>query len=218
MCGSKWNRNDEPAASIKFAFDADSAAVQLHQLLHQGESDSASLIGTTIRPLHSMKSLEQPRNFIGRDARASVPHAHLDVCAGAAHCDLDLAGKRELECVGEEIEDNLLPHLAIHVYRFGERRTIDDQPQSGAFDCGAEHAGEFRRQLRQIGGFIRGLHASGFNAGEVEQGIDELEQPQGIALRELQAFAVSRETNLPVRQAHLQAAPSSGSEGCGIRG
>ena len=51
--------------------------------------------------------------------------------------------KRELEGVGEQIQDNLLVEVAVDIDRLGEWRTVDEEAHPGPFDSGAEHAGEF---------------------------------------------------------------------------
>src|SRR4029079_2164916 len=47
---------------------------------------------------------------------------------------LDFAVESELEGVGEEIEDDLLPHLAIDAGRLGKRRAIHNEPQARLLD------------------------------------------------------------------------------------
>ena len=66
--------------------------------------------------------------------------------------DRDLALERELEGIGDQIEDDLLPHLAVDVDGLRKRRAVDDEPHPGAFDRGAEDAGKLRRQRRQVDG------------------------------------------------------------------
>ncbi len=64
-----------------------------------------------------------------------------DLCE--AHSDAAFEGV--LERVGNEIENNLLPHLPIHVDCHGECRALDVQAESAAFNHGAKIA-------RQLGG------------------------------------------------------------------
>ena len=72
--------------------------------------------------------------------------------AGLPQRYLDLSLKGELEGVGDQVENDLLPHLAIHVDRFAERRAIDHQLHPRPLDRRPENAGEFcREQGRSVG-------------------------------------------------------------------
>ena len=62
--------------------------------------------------------------------------------AGVSQRDRDLALERELERVREQVENDLLPHVAIDIDRLGQRRAVDDEAQAGALDRRAEDAGE----------------------------------------------------------------------------
>ncbi len=73
---------------------------------------------------------------------AGVAHLQDRRAALAAQAHLDGAVQGELEGVGEEVEDDLLPHLAVDGDRLGERRTVDDEGQAGALDRRAEDAGD----------------------------------------------------------------------------
>jgi len=81
-----------------------------------------------------------------------------------AQRDGDLAFERELEGVGEQVEHDLLPHVAVDVRGLGERRTIHHQSQAGLLDRGTKDAGELRRQRGEIGGLVARFDAAGFDA------------------------------------------------------
>ena len=107
-----------------------------------------------------------------------------------------VAGDRDpnlpVECcfqgVGEEIEHDLLPHVAVNVDGFGKGRAIDDELQPCTFHCGAKYAGKLRGEERQIRWLVVGPHAAHFDADEIEKAVDQLEQAQGVAMQHLQRF------------------------------
>ena len=78
-----------------------------------------------------------------------------------------------LEGIGEEVEYELLPHLAVDVDRLGQGRAIDRQHQARLLNCRAEDAGQFRRMRGQVGRLIAGLDAAGLETGEVQQRVDQ---------------------------------------------
>ena len=105
------------------------AAMQPDQLLHQRQPDA----GAFVRAARAVPSTRWKRsNTCGRSrcrecrrrcrARASStrrPHAR------RRHGDPPV--ERELERVREQVEDDLLPHLAVDVDRLRERRAVDDE-------------------------------------------------------------------------------------------
>ena len=113
------------------ALGGDGAAVQLDQLLHQRQPDAAALVGAAPCVLDPVEPLEQPGHLLGGDARAGVPHPQLGGRPGLPQRDGDLALEGELEGVGQEVEDDLLPHLPVHEDRLGQRRTVHHEPQPG---------------------------------------------------------------------------------------
>ena len=54
------------------ALGLDRAAVQLDQLLHQGQADAAPFVRAAPCVLDPVEPLEQPGQLLGRDARAGV--------------------------------------------------------------------------------------------------------------------------------------------------
>ena len=61
-----------------------------------------------------------------------------------AQGELDGSLQGEFEGVGEEVEDDLLPHVEVDVDRLGERLAVDAIGEAGAFHGGAEDAGQLR--------------------------------------------------------------------------
>src|SRR6185295_13758447 len=100
--------------------------------------------------------------------------------------DLDFPFKGELEGVRHEVEDDLLPHLAVDAGGLGERRAIDLEREPGALAGRAEVARELGGEGGEIGVLVRGLRASGLDAREIEQRVDKLEEPLAVSLRDLE--------------------------------
>ena len=168
------------------------AAVQPDQFLNQGETDSRPFVRPRRAALNAVKPLEEPREFLGGNARSRVAHRQLGMVVDAAKRDGDLPFKCVFERVRKQIEDNLLPHVAIDVHRFIERRTIEHEPQLGAFHGRAKSARQIAGERGQIGRLVIRLHAGRFDPRKVEQRIDQLEQPQTVAMRHRQVGLASR--------------------------
>jgi hypothetical protein len=66
----------------------------------------------------------------------------------------DLALERKFERVGNEVEDDLLPHFAVDPHRLRKGRAVDSELESCLIGRGAEHARELGRKGRQIDRFI----------------------------------------------------------------
>ena len=108
----------------------------------------------------------------------------------SAHGDRPL--ERELEGVREQVEDDLLPHVAIDVDGLGQRRAVDDEREPGALDRRAKAAREVDGERGEVDRLVDGLDAAGLDARELEQRVDELEQAQRVALEELDGRVIDR--------------------------
>ena len=139
--------------------------------------------------LHAMKSLEDVREFRRGNADARIAHRELDVTGSPSQGDRNLPVERVLQRVAEKIQDDLLPHLAIDVDGFGQAGTVDHQPQAGFFDRRPEDAREVRGHGAEVGRLIARLDASRFDPREVEQRVDEFQQPQAVAMRDVEPLA-----------------------------
>ncbi len=94
--------------------------------------------------------------------------------------DGDLTFERELERVGEEIENDLLPVRAIDVDGRAERRAVDHERETGGLDERPEGGSDACRERGQIRRLERHAKAPGFEAREVEQAIDQAKQAYGV--------------------------------------
>src|SRR5260370_21998597 len=112
--------------------------MQRNQLLHQSKSDSGSVMRSRFCTLYTMEALEEARQLRFWDANARVSYRKLGVITAPAEGNSDAALESMLEGVGDEVEDNFLPHLRIDVDRLGQRRAVNRQDQASLFHCGAE--------------------------------------------------------------------------------
>jgi hypothetical protein len=69
---------------------------------------------------------------------------------------------------------------------------IDPEFEPGRFDGRAEHADELGGEGGQIGRLVGGLRPSRFDACEVEQGVDELEQTERVSIDRRERLAAQR--------------------------
>jgi hypothetical protein len=166
--------------------------MQPRQLLHQRQPDSRALVRAATGAGHAMEPFEKLRHLVRRNAGAGVAHGELDVRANGAQADLDLAFESEFERIRDEIENDLLPHLAVNKGRLRQRRTVDGEVQPGLLDCRAKHARKLGRVFRKVGRLVARLNAARLDAGEIEQRVDELQQPQAVAVDELDLPAMGR--------------------------
>jgi hypothetical protein len=63
--------------------------------------------------------------------------------AGRPQTHRDLAVERELERVGDKVEDNLFPHFAVDKDRRGQTGAVDHEAQPGLINCRAKTRCEF---------------------------------------------------------------------------
>ena len=201
----------ERRCRAELAVDRRRAAVQLDQLLHQRQPDAGALVRAAARALDAVEALEHARQLVGRDADAGVAHAAARrgrrPRAAGRRC---VPSKRELERVGEQVEDDLLPHVAVDVDRLGQRRAVDDRDASPARSTArAEHAGQIGgERARGRPARSAALDAAGLDAREVEQRVDQLQQPQPVAVDDSSARAAAAGRGVRVAQRSPSTGPS----------
>ncbi len=83
----------------------------------------------------------------------------------------------ELQRIGQQVEDHLLPHVAVDVDGVLDRRAVHLEVRPGALDGRPEHAGQLGGQRAEVDRLVAGLRAAGLDAGEVQQRVDQLGQP-----------------------------------------
>src|SRR3981189_2890313 len=118
MISTEWYRHDEGRTMSHLAFDPNLAAVQAHQFLHECETDSRALVSAAALTFDAMESFEHPRQLRLGNADTAVFHNEHGVgTIGGVDRDFDPAFQREFECIGDEVENDLFPHLAVDVDR-----------------------------------------------------------------------------------------------------
>jgi hypothetical protein len=158
----------------ELALRGDRPAVQLHELVDEREADPAALVGAGRAALRTRWKRSNSRDI--SSAGMPVPVSRMRRLDGPVHLaqrDPDLARERELERVRQQVEDDLLPEVAVDERVFVECRAVDDEPQARALARGPEVAGEIGGETSQLGRLVVGVHAPRFDAREVEQRVHE---------------------------------------------
>src|SRR5262245_48931854 len=115
MSAAERQRHGERAPLSHDARRGERSPMELHELARERESDAGSLVSACFAPFDPMETLEHVRDLYGNDPHARVADRELRPAARVAQPDLDAPLERELEGVRKEIEDDLLPHVAVHV-------------------------------------------------------------------------------------------------------
>ena len=89
------------------------------QLLDERQSDSGSLLGPAALSLDAMEALEKSRQFVLGNADAGIPHRklHHRFVPGELQRHRDLAVESVFEGIRYEVQDDLLPHVAVDMDR-----------------------------------------------------------------------------------------------------
>ncbi len=171
---------------VRRAGSRDLAAMQLDQLLDQRQADAAALEAAALGALHAVEPLEQARDLVRRDADAGVGHFDRRGVGEAigAHGNHDLAVEGEFEGVGDQVQDHLLPHLPVDIGQLGQGGAVQLQGQARPLDGRAEAGGDLGGEAGQIGGLEGGAHAPSLDAREIQQAVDQAQQPSAVAQRQ----------------------------------
>ena len=162
------------------------------ELLHQRQADAGALMRPGAHVLDTVEALEDAGELGRRDPDARVADDERDGRAAVDELDGDAPLERELEGVGKEIEDDLLPHGVIHVDRLETGRAPDLEPEPGLLDRRAEDAGQIGREGAEVGRLVPRLVPAGLDTREVEQRVHELEQPPAVPADHRERVVVAR--------------------------
>lgn len=180
------------AAAALSAANGHATAVEAHELLHEREADARALVGARGGALDAVEALEEARELRLGDAFSRVLHLkhHGGFLGAEAH--RDLAVERELERVGEEVQHDFLPHVAVHVHGLREGVARHLVPEARALHRAPEGACEVRREGGEVRGLVACLGPARLEAGKVEEGVHELEQAEAVAVHHLHALPLDR--------------------------
>ena len=165
------------------------AAVQPDQLLDQRQADAAALVGPRPGVLDAVEPLEQPRHLRGGHADPGVGDGDHRVGVLAPTPDRDGAVEGELQRVGEQVEHHLLPHVAVDVDGLVQRRAVHLEVRPARSTAERKTLASSAVTAAEVDRLVAGLHPAGLDAGEVEQGVDQLGQPQPVAVHHVQLVA-----------------------------
>src|SRR6185437_1410412 len=153
MTAAPRDRNPEGCAEPGFAFDRHAAAVQFDKLLDERQADTRSFLSSAFGTFHPMKTLEQPRYLVRRDTDAGVANRQDEVVVLHSELYFDRTVQGELEGVGQKIEHDFFPHLAIDMGKLRQGRRNNDEVET----CLLCSRTEYARKLRSCGGEVRWL-------------------------------------------------------------
>src|SRR5262249_27282849 len=117
--GPRRNPHRERRPGSLRALYSDAATMPAPTFVHQCQTNAGSFVRAPARVLHPVESFEHTRHVRRWNARARVTYRELDAIVHPSKPDGDLAFEGELERVGEKVQDDLLPHVAIDVDRLG---------------------------------------------------------------------------------------------------
>src|SRR5579862_7842032 len=117
--------------------------------------------------LDAMEAVEESWDFLAGNPDARIANTPFSIAPSLPQRDADAPFESELEGIGDEVEDDFLPHASVDENGLGEFRAVQLELQSGLVHRRAKHARQIHGKRRQIGQLIDCLHSSRFNAREI---------------------------------------------------
>ncbi len=199
---AKRNANGEATTLPRVTCHVNAPVVQADEVVDQCESDAAALVGAAMRPLDPMKTFEYVRQFMLWNTGAGIDDAQFRCTIHRAQMDLDASRESEFEGIGKQVQDYFFPHVAVDLDLLRQRRAVHNKHQA----CPVAYRFEIARKFRCVGGKIGRLpdwtRATCLDPGKIQQGIDQLEKPQSVAMRNFQQFLAiwRRKRDMPFQQ------------------
>ena len=189
MAAAERDGDAKRAAASRDARRRGAPAEPRGQLRDEGEADAGALVGPGARLAHPVEALEQVGLVARVDADPGVGdrelHRWSPALVGTAEPHRDPAGEGELQRVGDEVGDDLGPHLPVDEDGLADGRAVEHEAEPGTRRRLVEHAGQLDGGGGEVDRLEAGGDAAGLEAREVEQGVHELQQPLGVAVDEL---------------------------------
>src|SRR5580692_3705421 len=110
------NRHRKRAASTERALHPHAATVKFNQFLNKCQSDPCAFVRPGLDALDAMKALEHPLEMLIGNSHSCVADLQFHYAVRILQCERNLTLERELQGVGEQIQNDLLPHFAIYVH------------------------------------------------------------------------------------------------------
>ena len=127
MRGSRKQGYRERRALAEDALRIDRSRMQPDELLHEREPDASAFVRSRAGAADAMKPLENMRQLCSGDSGAGVRDRQRHPLAVAAQPHGNLPFEREFQRVRQQVQHDLLPHLAVDVDIAGQRVTVDDE-------------------------------------------------------------------------------------------
>src|SRR5262249_22645741 len=142
---SQGNCDSKCAALAHYTRHSDRSAVQFDEFMHERQADTGAFMCASAAVVDAMEALKHARQFLGGNANAGIAHCQDGLPLRWFQPHFNLALKRELESVAEEVEHDLFPHIAVNIGWFirHEGRAMNNQSQGSLLAEGPEIAGEF---------------------------------------------------------------------------
>ena len=120
MRRTQRNRHRECTTLTQRALHAHLAAMEPDQFLNEGQANPCAFERPAMSPLDAMKALEYPVAVLLGNPHSRIADLQLDGAIDRFQHDRHGAIEGELERIGQEIRDHLLPHVAVDVHWFAD--------------------------------------------------------------------------------------------------
>ena len=185
--------DDEPGAAAELALRADGPLVDEDDLPGQGQPDPRALLGPGLGPVDLGEAVEDRLEHVGRDADPRVLDGHGHGLVLVLDVDRDLAALvRELQGVGEQVEDDLLELVRVEGQIDGVGGVLVIEPDLLLVGQGLDRGQEGRDELDEIDDLHLEPHLALLELVQVEEVVDELEQLVAVALHRLEGVLERR--------------------------
>jgi hypothetical protein len=172
----RWTVKVEP--SLQAAGDGDAAAEQLAQAAADGEAEAGAAEAAGGGVVDLGEGVEHGLELVGGDADAGVGDADGDLVAPGGRLvaggEGDRAAEGELVGVAEDVEEDLLQAQGVGVDHRAGQLGVEVELVAGGAHGGAEGGREVAEEDAEVDGLGADLEASGLDAGEVEDVLDEV--------------------------------------------
>jgi len=175
------NGDLERRSPVWLAADCDVPAVQSHKFADERQSDASAFVGARAHVLDTMEPRKNICLFVGRNPGASVGHGQNGFVVNCTELQGDAAFEGKFVCIGEQVKNDLFPHVFVDKCILRHWLAFDIEAQTGLLDQRTKGACKVSRELGQFNRFVIRQYPSSFEARKIKQSVNELQQAKAVS-------------------------------------
>src|SRR5215470_243253 len=188
----EWKHDREYRPLRHLTLNFENAAKEVHEFRDDREPQPGASGGPSRGRAPSVKRFEDPPELVRSNARSSVRDDEPQPAVARPRRNRDLAALRELGSIVQEVENDLPQFFPIGVEDREARRDVANETKTAVVHRRLDGGDRCQDDLFDGDGLYAHVHLPGFDPGEIQEAVDEPEEPLGVVEQILEVLSLER--------------------------